>query len=182
MNLPGAASPSSGKPLFSDWLFIGCMALAMAGVFWVGNHAYQQGLNTEHLKRHGERWGRFLAAQASLRAQDNYPLAACAAKPDVKTTWGECYQSLVAPGGPMDGITNPFTLAPQRLATQCDPKSRELVGALVVEKITPTAAGSPVPLTFTALGENDVLNSTMHLRITVCDKAANALRVGEFEF
>lgn len=174
--------PSNGKPLPSDWLFIIFLIFAVLGVSWVGVLAYREGLNTETIKRHGETWGQFLVTQSTLRGQEDYPLTACSAKPEPKTTWGECYQSLVAPGGPLDDLTNPFTRAPQKLAAACNPNDRSLVGALVLEKLTPTPPGSPVPFITEALTEDDAISQKLQIRVTVCDKGASPIRVGEFEF
>jgi hypothetical protein len=172
----------SGAPKFWDWLFLILLSCAIVGVAWVGWLAYQEGHKTETIKRHGEAWGEFFASHAAKRGQDDNKIEACSAQADTKNTWGDCYQALVAPGGPMDGLINPFLNIPQKLASACNPADRSLVGALVLEKLTPTPPGSPVPFVAEALTEGDAINQKLQIRITVCDKGASPIRVGDFEF
>ena len=172
----------SGAPKFWDWLFLLFLLSAIVGVAWVGWLAYHEGHKTETIKRHGEAWGEFFASNAAKRGQDDYDIEACSSKPDTKNTWGDCYQALVSPGGAMDDLINPFLNTPQKLAPACNPNDRSLVGALVLEKLTPTPPGSPVPFVAEALAEGDLINQKLQVRITVCDKGASPIRVGEFEF
>ena len=174
-------SQNAGKPRLWDWFFLTFLVCAMLGVAWVGWLAFHEGHKTETIKRHGEAWGKHFAANAVKRGQDDYPLEACSAKADAKSTWGDCYQALVSPGGAMDGLVNPFLNAPQKLAPACNPNDLSLVGALVLEKLTPTAPGSPVPFVAEALSEGDPINQKLQIRITVCDMGASPMRVGAFE-
>ena len=172
----------AGTPKFWDWLFLMFLLCALLAVSWVGWLAYHEGHKTETIKRHGEAWGEFFASNAAKRGLDDYPIEACSAKADSKNTWGDCYQALVSPGGPMDDMINPFFNTPQKLAGACNPSDRSLVGALVLEKLTPTPPGSPVPFVAEALNEGDLITQKLQVRITVCDKGASPIRVGEFEF
>ncbi len=176
------AGEDTGKPHLWDWLFLIFLLAAVIGVAWVGWLAYHEGHKTETIKRHGEAWGQFFATNAAKRALDDFPVEACSAKAEAKNTWGDCYQALVSPGGPMDDLINPFLNSPQKLAPACNPSDRSLVGALVLEKLTPTPPGSPVPMVTEALADGDLINQKLQIRITVCDKGASPIRVGEFEF
>mgnify|MGYP003337414166 FL=1 len=79
-------------------------------------------------------------------------------------------------------MINPFFNTPQKLAGACNPSDRSLVGALVLEKLTPPPPGSPVPFVAEALNEGDLITQKLQVRITVCDKGGYPIKVGEVEF
>ena len=174
-------APSKGTPTFGDWLFLAFLVACLVGVTWVGILAYEEGKKTETVKRHGEAWGEFFKAQAAPRTEEGFAPAECAAGPEAKTTWGECYQALVAPGGPLDGLDNPFTDGPQKIAA-CNASDISTAGSLMLEKLVPTPPGSPVPVVAEPLLDTDAINQKLQIRVTVCDKGGSAVRVGEFEF
>lgn len=189
MDLAQPAPPSSdtpepvkGSPTPSDWLFLVLLACIMAGVVWVGVLAYAEGKKTETVKRHGEAWGQFFKAQSAARTQEGFEPAVCASRTDPKTTWGECYQALVAPGGALDDLDNPFAGGPQKLVAQCSSSDLGTAGSLVLEKMMPTPPGSPVPAVAEPLLEEDAIAQKLQIRITVCDKGGSPIRIGEFEF
>ena len=177
-----APAPVKGTPTPSDWIFLTLLACVMAGVVWVGVLAFEEGKKTETVKRHGEAWGQYFKDQSAARTQDGFEPAVCAAKTDPKTTWGQCYQALVALSGPLDNLSNPFSGGPQKLIAQCNSSDLSTAGALVLEKITPTPPGSPVPTVAEPLLEEDAIGQKLLIRVTVCDKGGSPIRVGEFEF
>lgn len=170
-----------GTPSPFDWFFLGSLALALCGVMWIGVVAYEEGQKVETVKRHGEAWGQFFTSKTAARAQESFEPAACAAGAEAKTTWGGCYQALVAPGGALDGLKNPFSLAPQKV-TSCKFGGLGTAGELMLEKLVSTPPGAPVPFIAEPLLETDAIHQKMHIRVTICDKGGNPIRVGEFDF
>lgn len=171
---------SSGNPNFWDILFLLLMASITLLIMGLGVLAYEEGHKTELVKRHGEAWGEFLSAQSDKRTQPDYEIEACAAKEG--NTWGGCYQALVAPDGPLDGLENPFTHTPQKLAAVCDNKDRGLRGALVMDKLEATPPGSAVPVVSSQLVEDEPILKKLQIKISVCDKFSSPILVGEFQF
>jgi hypothetical protein len=171
---------STGKPNFWDILFLIFLTGITLLIVGLGILAYEEGHKTELVKRHGETWGEFLSSQSDKRTQPNYEIEACAAKDG--NTWGGCYQALVAPGAPLDGLENPFTQMPQKLAPVCDSKDRGLRGALVMDKLEATPPGSAVPVVSSQLVEDEPILKKLQIKISVCDKFSSPILIGEFQF
>ena len=53
---------------------------------------------------------------------------------------------------------------------------------MVFEKHTPTPPGSAIPTLLTALADSDNIGEKVQIRLSVCDKGANVIRIGELEF
>jgi hypothetical protein len=178
--VPQAQPASSGKPNFWDTLFLLLLICITSSVIGLGVLAYEEGHKTETTKHHGEAWGEFMSANSAKRSAPDYEIEACAAKEG--NTWGDCYQALVAPGGPLDDLENPFTLTPQKWVPQCDPNDRSLRGALVMDKLVATPPGSAVPVVASPLEEGESIEKKLQIRVTVCDKFSSPIVIGEFQF
>jgi hypothetical protein len=177
---PDALPASDGKPTFFDWLFIFALCLSVLAVAWVGYLAYKEGVKTELTKRHGEAWLEWLQKANTQRIKSGDQPPACARADGL--TWGQCLSWLKSSDGPMAGQTNAFTGEPLNIGLKCDSADRSLVGALVLERLTPTPPGSAVPLVVEPLVENDSIKVALSLRVTVCDKGAGPIKIGETEF
>ena len=177
---PESLPASDGKPTFFDWLFILTLGLAVLGVVWVGHLAYNEGVKTELTKRHGEVWLEWLKKASSHRAEADFEPQVCARAQG--RTWGPCLAWLTSVEGPMAGQSNAFTGEPLKLALKCDMSDRGMVGLLVLERLTPTPPGSAVPVVVDPLTEADSIKDTMSVRVTVCDKGAGPIKIGETEF
>lgn len=124
------------------------------------------------------------APEASVAEAATVPLPppAAAAASAAPKTWGACFKALTQEGGPWAGQTNPFAESPVRLVPKCDKNDLSVAGHFFFEKLTPTPPGSPVPTLVSALGDADLLDQKLQLRLTVCDKGGLPMRIGEVEF
>lgn len=156
------------------------LVAALGAVVWVGQLAYHEGVKTEQTKRLGEAWLDWLLKTGAERndpALSDGPCSRANSK-----TWGECHLWVTGPDGPLRDQINPFDQQPIKLAPKCDFQDRTLVGALVLEKLMPTAPGSAVPFVMTPLVSADPINAAVMVRVTVCDKGAGPIKIGEVEF
>ena len=96
--------------------------------------------------------------------------------------WGACFKALTQPEGPWAGQINPFSNEPTRLVAKCDKTDLTVAGQFFIEKLTPTPPGSPLPVVSSLLTDADVLDQKIQLRLTLCDKGGDPIRVGEVEF
>ena len=62
------------------------------------------------------------------------------------------------------------------------PSDRSLVGGLLLEDLAPTPPGSPVPFVASQLVDEDPIEKKIQVRITICDKGSDAVKIGEVEF
>ena len=97
-------------------------------------------------------------------------------------TWSGCLEALMQGSHPLAELRNPFTDKPNSFAAKCDSSDRSLVGAIVLEKLTPTPPGSAVPATASQLTGTDVIEQKLQLRVTICDKGAYPIRIAETDF
>jgi hypothetical protein len=84
--------------------------------------------------------------------------------------------------GPWSGQINPFSASPVRLVPKCDKTDLSVAGHFYFEKLMPTPPGSPVPTLVASLADADLLDPKIQLRLTLCDKGGDPIRIGEVEF
>jgi len=173
----------------TGYLFLTFIAFIVACVTWLGVINYQEALKVEASKSNGEAWVAWLTETGTTRFEAETKHAACKggvkapadAKPDSPGTWGACLAHILASTELKDQINPFFKVAPHFVAA-CDPKDRTLMGAILLEDLMPTPAGSATPFVASQLLETDSIDYKMQLRLSVCDKGGAAIKVADFEF
>jgi len=178
----------------TDTIFLVFLGLVVIAVCWVGQIAYHEGGKTEVSKENGEAWLAWLAKAHKERFDAGYEPAPCSGRSGVSMTgvsgsvtapetqtWGRCFEALTRDEGALAHLRNPFFESPMIYATKCEPGNRKLTGALVFEKITPTPPGSAVSSVVLPLVVADPVDGPFQVRITVCDKGAYPILIGESE-
>ncbi|PIT73517.1 hypothetical protein B9Z39_15480 [Limnohabitans sp. JirII-29] len=176
-------------PTTTDYFFLAFLALVLVAVTWLGIKNYGEGLKTETSKLNGETWAAWMTEAGTTRFDENTKHPACKggvkpgadAKPDAPGTWGACLKYLMTETELKD-LVNPFFKEPPKLIAQCVPSDRSTPGAIVIEDLMPTPAGSALPFVASQLVEADPIDYKMQLRITVCDKGGYPIKITELEF
>ncbi len=106
--------------------------------------------------------------------------AAPAPAPEV-ASWGSCFEYLQTQS-PLKDLRNPFSGEALKFEAGCNPSDHGLAGAIILEKMVPTPAGSSTPFVVSQLVASDPIGAKMQIRLTICDKGGDGLKVGEFEF
>ena len=191
MTTPNAAAAPSPAMTTTDKLFVGFLVIVIATVTWLGVLNYKEGLKTEGSKRNGETWMAWLAEAGQHRGEANFAHKACASgiRPTAagtkdepaEGTWGACVKYLMSQTELKD-LVNPFTGKPPQFVSACVPSDRSLVGGLLLEDLAPTPPGSPVPFVASQLVDDDPIDKKIQVRITICDKGSDAVKIGEVEF
>lgn len=176
-------------------------------VSWVGYLSHHEGLKIETSKRSGEAWLQWLGNASAPRFKADFQPAPCASQAAAEATaseasnvqalgnevpvpaktatgpaWGACYKALTQANGPWASQTNPFSGAQVRLVPKCDKTDLTVAGNFVLEKLTPTPPGSTVPVVASLLSDVEILSQKILLRLTLCDKGGDPIRIGEIEF
>ncbi len=107
--------------------------------------------------------------------------SAGAAPATVVPTWGECFKQLNK-NPILKDMVNPFTDARPLIVEKCIPANQALRGALVLDKLLPTPAGSAVPVVQSSLAETDPINLKFQIRIYACDKGSYPIRITDADF
>jgi hypothetical protein len=175
-----------------NYWFLLFMALIVVEVTWLGFINFTEGRKTEVAKSNGEAWVAWLTEEGTKRFEADYKIEACKggvkpsgdpAKPDapVLGTWGACFDYIMKNTELKDQV-NTFFNKPPHFVEKCDPSDRSVVGGIVLEDLMPTPPGSAIPFVGTQLVATDPIDYKMQLRVSVCDKGADAIKVAEFEF
>jgi hypothetical protein len=193
-----AEAPRLG-PTFSDKVFLLFLVAVVVAVTLLGIKNYQEGLKTETTKENGEAWLAWMTQAAEKRFDDNYPIQACKggiqspvdalkrpnhkAKNDAPAlgTWGACYQYLMTQT-PLKDLRNPFTGELPQMIAQCSTADISTAGAIVLENLVATPLGSATPYVAKQLVDTDPIDYKMQIRLTVCDKGGDNIKVSEFDF
>ena len=176
----------------TNWWFLLFMAFIVAAVTWLGIIDFTETRKTEVAKSNGEAWVEWLTEQGTKRFEADYKIEACkggvkpsndAAKSDdpVLGTWGACLDFIMKNTELKDQV-NTFFNKPPHFVEKCDPSNRSVTGAIVLEDLMPTPPGSAIPFVGTQLVGTDPIDYKMQLRVSVCDKGGDAIKVAEFEF
>jgi hypothetical protein len=176
----------------TNWWFLLFMAFIVAAVTWLGIIDFTEARKTEVAKSNGEAWVEWLTEQGTKRFEADYKIEACkggvkpsndAAKSDdpVLGTWGACLDFIMKNTELKDQV-NTFFNKPPHFVEKCDPSNRSVTGAIVLEDLMPTPPGSAIPFVGTQLVGTDPIDYKMQLRVSVCDKGGDAIKVAEFEF
>ncbi len=176
-------------PNSTDKFFLAFLVFIVAAVTWLGVVNYQEALKVETAKSNGETWVAWLTETGTTRFEASTQHAACKggvkpgtdAKADTPGTWGACLAHIMA-NTELKSLINPFFNTAPHFVAACDPKDRTLMGAILLEDLMPTPAGSATPFIASQLLETDSIDYKMQLRLSVCDKGGYAIKVAEFEF
>ena len=186
---PGVKDPGLS---ISDYLFIILIGAVIVCVTWLGIINYKQATKTELSKRNGEDWVAMLTEVGVNRFEADNKFAGCkggvkptgdASKSDtpVAGTWGACFAELMAKTELKDQI-NPFSGEAPALIEKCIPTDLSVRGAIVIEDLMPTPPGSATPFVASQLVNTDAIDYKMQLRLSICDKGGDPVKVAEFEF
>lgn len=175
-----------------DYWFLVFLLFIVVAVTWLGVMNFREGRKTEVAKLNGEAWVQWLTEQGKLRFEPDYKIEACKggvkpvsdpAKSDspVLGTWGACFEYIMK-NTELKNQNNTFFDKPPHFIEKCDPDSRSVMGAIVIEDLMPTPAGSAIPYIGTQLIDADPIDYKMQLRVSVCDKGSYPIKIAEFDF
>lgn len=196
----------------ADGFFCLFMVFMFGTVCWLGLFTRGEALKTESAKQNGEAWVAWLKAASEDRFKPGYQYSACAGQgpaepgpgiqvvpsasadaasaatasspppaPAAKSTWGGCLEEMMAKTE-LGKLSNPFLGGLPKLVTECTAADRSLVGAIDLDKIMSTPAGSAVPTVKSDLVKDDSISEKIKIVVTVCDKGAYPIKINEIEF
>ena len=174
--------PSTG-PTRADKLFMVFLVLVLLAVVAIGRMVYNQGLKNEISKQNTADMVQWLAQAGSRRFDSGFEPAQCAggdASPG--NTWADCLTRLLADGGPLAGLRNPFTEKTPVFVPRCEPGRTGLAGAMVIEKLTPGQPGAPKAFYPSPLLGDEPIDKKIQLRLSTCDHGGYAGQSTEVSF
>ncbi len=205
MSVTEPRSSPKGRPTRSDWMFLGFIGLVMASTAMLGRLTYGEGIKTNITKTNAETVLAWLVTASPHRQEDTFEPAACRgsnapvlgpaeqgraepgtpsvdSRPDEAGTWRACREALAQAPFVLSTLRNPFTEGAVELRASCDPTDRSTRGAIVIQKLVATPAGSAYPFVVSPLTDRDSITRTLTLRVDICDRNGNAITSGQREF
>lgn len=185
MDDSSTSQSSDPRPTWADWVFIVLIFLALSSVAYLGKAAYDAAHKTEISKRQGEHLAAWLRGASPERFKPDFQTKSCAGgkttiEATTDRTWGACLARLLKVE--FKGHTNPFNSQTPRFVSACDLTNKELSGAIVLEKLSPAAAGSAVAIANSQLLDADSIAEKLQLRIGICDRGADLIHISELQF
>ena len=166
--------PSPG-PTRADKLFMVFLVLVLLAVAAIGRTMYKEGLKNEISKQNTADMVQWLGQAGSQRFDSDFEPAQCAGgDASAGNTWADCLPRLLADGGPLAGLRNPFTQKTPVFVARCEPGRAALAGALAIEKLTPGQPGAAQAFYASPLSGDDPINKKMQLRLSTCDHGGYA--------
>lgn len=165
----------------TDMAFMGLMGVLLIFVAWLTTINYQEGMKTEAAKRNGEAWVEWLTETGTQRFSADFTPAACAGGAAPNSTWGPCFAHIQSKTD-LGNLVNTFFNKPPHFIAQCDKGNRSTTGAIVLENLVATPAGSAIPFVVKPLEETDSIVGKVQIRVTVCDKGGYPIKIAELEF
>ena len=179
---------------FVDGLFCLFMVVVFCLVCWLGVFTREEALKTEATKRNGEALAAWLKAASDARFKPGYVYAACAGVGDsaapaeaaapalaAKPTWGACVDELLTKTE-LKNMRNPFLGQMPKFVTECTASDRSVIGAIRLDKIIATPAGSAVATVKSELVRTDAIAEKIKIAVTVCDKGGYPIKIDEIDF
>ena len=179
---------------FVDGLFCLFMVVVFCLVCWLGVFTREEALKTEATKRNGEALAAWLKAASDARFKPGYVYAACAGVSEsaapaeaaapalaAKPTWGACVDELLTKTE-LKNMRNPFLGQMPKFVTECSASDRSVIGAIRLDKIIATPAGSAVATVKSELVRTDAIAEKIKIAITVCDKGGYPIKIDEIDF
>jgi len=176
--------------VLSEVMFILLLISALIMVAFVGRLAMEEAKRTELAKETAIellKWFDELASDSSKipaalqeKCKPVEPAEGAAAKtgPAVTDkTWAGCRDALLAEGGPLHGLTNPFEPEYLIFSEKCDRGNRATRGTVVVEESLKVAPGQPAA--FAPIAHARVLEKDLGIRLAICDKGSFVIKIGE---
>ena len=179
---------------FVDGLFCLFMVVVFCLVCWLGVFTREEALKTEATKRNGEALAAWLKAASDARFKPGYVYAACAGVSEsaapaeaaapalaAKSTWGACLDELLTKTE-LKNMRNPFLGQMPKFVTECSASDRSVIGAIRLDKIIATPAGSAVATVKSELVRTDAIAEKIKIAVTVCDKGGYPIKIDEIDF
>ena len=163
-----------------ELLFLIFLISAVVFVIFLGSLSYAEAKRTETAKAHAQLVVRVFEALAAGESIPTPLQQACRLEePRGGSTWSGCRAALIADGGSLSGLRNPFDDRQPLFSRQCDRANPATRGAVVVEKGQAPITGAPT--VYSPIEDSEPLVRGLMLRIIACDKGSFSTRVKELK-
>ena len=176
------APPSSGRHDYGAWIFVATVIFSLIGIAVLARNIFAAAHHLETAKRSAETVARDLADMGVKRKASQSGVAECELREENggKLAWGPCWEAIkkrpeiadlvnaMEPGNPVFGAS-------------CD-GTDEAIGRITIDKGTPWFSAGNTGTTFAPSDAEDSIATETPLRIQVCNRWGEPVKVQEIKF
>ena len=158
------------------------IVLSLACIAFLARNIYAAAHHLEMAKRNAELVARTIADVGAARKQGKSDFAACQQSADTpaKLTWGPCWGEILQ-GPDMARLVNVMEAGNPPFGDKCD-GSDEAIGRIIIERGTPWFSAGNTGVTFAPSDADDSIAAEAPLRIQVCNRWGEPVKVQEIKF
>ena len=181
----GSQEPSPNARRLLDGgalVFLATVVISLVSIAFLALNIFAAAHHLELAKRNAETVAKVLTDVGLKRKAGQPELAEChlRAEDAGKLTWGPCWDA-IAKLPEIAKLTNPLQTENDVFGPPCD-GSEESIGRITLEKGTPWFSAGNTGVTFAASDSEDSIATETPLRVQVCNRWGEAVKVQEIKF
>ena len=163
-------------------VFLATVVISLISIAFLALNIFAAAHHLELAKRNAETVAKVLADVGVKRKAGQPEVAEChlRAEDAGKLTWGPCWDA-IAKLPEMAKLTNPLQHENDVFGPPCD-GSEESIGRITLEKGTPWFSAGNTGVTYAASDSEDSIVTETPLRVQVCNRWGEAVKVQEIKF
>ena len=163
----------------TDLVFVLIAIVVGVLVIRLGAHTFTEGMHTEATKANGEKLAAWIE-EAGKRREAGEPTGVPACDGE-DAHWAGCRDALVAPDGPLAGMTNASLPGGPLFSSACDHNQLDSLGTFIIEKGLPKPPDG-ASLMYAAIADDEPTKDALPLRVAVCGRGYSQINVREVRF
>ena len=169
-------------PDYGAWIFMTTVVVCLIAIALLARNIFAAAHNLETAKRHAEAVAKTLSDVGAKRKAGQPEVVECHLRPEDagKLTWGPCWEA-IAKLPEIAKLTNPLQHENDVFGPPCD-GSEESIGRISIEKGTPWFSAGNTGVTYAPSDSEDSIVTETPLRVQVCNRWGEAVKVQEIKF
>lgn len=158
------------------------VTVSLIAIAMLAQNIFAAAHNLEAAKRHAETVAKTLADVGAKRKAGKPEVVECHLRPEDagKLTWGPCWEAITKIPQ-IAKLTNPLQAGNDVFGPPCD-GSDGSIGRIALEKGTPWFSAGNTGITYAPSDSEDSIVSETPLRVQVCNRWGEAIKVQEIKF
>jgi len=176
-----APHSSQGRDI-GAWIFMATVIFSLIGIGVLARNIFAAAQHLETAKRNAETVARDLAEVGAKRKSGESGIAQCQASDENggKVTWGACWEE-VRKRPDLARLVNAMEAGNPVFGASCD-GTDEAIGRITIDKGTPWFSAGNTGTTFAPSDSEDSIAAETPLRIQVCNRWGEPVKVQEIKF
>jgi hypothetical protein len=178
-----ASEPKSGSRRdFGAWIFVATVIFSLIGIAVLARNIFAAAHHLETAKRNAETVARGLADIGLKRKASQSGVAECELREENggKLTWGPCWEA-IQKRPEIAELVNAMEAGNPVFGASCD-GTDEAIGRIAIDKGTPWFSAGNTGTTFAPSDSEDSIATETPLRIQVCNRWGEPVKVQEIKF